>query len=190
MFLILTVSRTFHEVIDVCFDHSSQWISFPKTPQELQEAKSEWQDKFTFSLCIGAVDCTHVPIQRPPHTYHPDEYQNRKGIFSFNVQVTVNASETITSVVAKRPGSVHDSRIFRSSPIPSLLSSSDALLLGDSGYGLTPYLMTPYKNPTTPQQISFNKVFTYERVIVERVFGQLKRRFPILYRSSCTYPAR
>lgn len=40
--------------------------------------------------------------------------------------------------------------------------------------------MTPYRRPNTPQEIAYNNLFTKERVIIERCFGQLKRRFPIL----------
>ena len=78
------------------------------------------------------------------------------------------------------PGSVHDSRILRCSAIPSTMMHTDALLLGDSGYAIAPYLMTPYRNADDPKKQSFNRLFTKERVVVERVFGQLKRRFPIL----------
>ncbi|CAH1976097.1 unnamed protein product [Acanthoscelides obtectus] len=38
--------------------------------------------------------------------------------------------------------------------------------------------MTPYRDPLTPKQISYNR--SRERVIIERRFGQVKQRFPIL----------
>ncbi|KAK9687900.1 DDE superfamily endonuclease [Popillia japonica] len=50
----------------------------------------------------------------------------------------------------------------------------------DEGYGITPWLLTPYRNPTTPQEIAYNTLHKRERVIIERCFGQLKRRFPVL----------
>ncbi|KAG5877791.1 hypothetical protein JTB14_004991 [Gonioctena quinquepunctata] len=40
--------------------------------------------------------------------------------------------------------------------------------------------MTPYCNPVTPQEKAFNDLLKRERVIMERCFGQLKQRFPIL----------
>lgn len=39
--------------------------------------------------------------------------------------------------------------------------------------------MTPFENPTTAE-VKYNKLLKKERVIVERCFGQLKRRFPTL----------
>ena len=40
--------------------------------------------------------------------------------------------------------------------------------------------MTPYCNPTTPTECNYNQLLKKERKIIERCFGQLKRRFPIL----------
>jgi hypothetical protein len=54
-----------------------------------------------------------------------------------------------------------------------------ALLLRDEGYGLAPWLMTPFKNPQIPEERAYNKLFTKERVIIERCFEQLKQRFPV-----------
>lgn len=175
-----TVSKILHEVMESLTKEKDNWIAFPTTPDDLREARRQWQTKYTFPLCIGAIDCTHVPIQRPPERLHPDEFINRKQIHSFNVQATVNADDMFTSVIAMWPGSVHDARIFRCSTIPETMVHTDALLLGDSGYGIAPYLMTPYRTVDKPEKRAFNRLFTKERLIVERVFGQLKKRFPIL----------
>ncbi|CAH1989921.1 unnamed protein product [Acanthoscelides obtectus] len=40
--------------------------------------------------------------------------------------------------------------------------------------------MTPFRNPTPGAEINYNKFLKQERVIIERCFGQVKRRFPIL----------
>lgn len=60
-------------------------------------------------------------------------------------------------------------------------SKSDCILLGDDGYGLTPFLMKPYKNPQTAMQKQFNKKHCLARITIEHSFGQLKNRFPSLH---------
>ena len=55
-----------------------------------------------------------------------------------------------------------------------------AYLIGNSGYGISPWLITPFKPPRDDRQRHFNRLHARERVVVERVFGQLKRRFPII----------
>ncbi|KAJ8910366.1 hypothetical protein NQ315_007477 [Exocentrus adspersus] len=56
----------------------------------------------------------------------------------------------------------------------------ECLILGDEGYSITPWTMTPYRNPGTAAQRNYNNIFCQERTIIERCFGQLKARFPIL----------
>ncbi|CAH1966595.1 unnamed protein product [Acanthoscelides obtectus] len=129
---------------------------------------------------IGAIDCTHVKIIKP--YVHGDEYINRKGVSTINVQATCNSREMFTSVDASWPGSVHDSRIWYNSPIYPIMYNNQkrVCLLGDSGYGVTPWMLTPFKDPITNIQNYFNRIHARERVIIERCFGQLKTRFPML----------
>lgn len=61
-----------------------------------------------------------------------------------------------------------------------LNSSYLCLLLGDEGYGITPFLMTPFSNRTTEDTKQFNKFHARGRVVIEQAFGQLKRRFSVL----------
>lgn len=120
-----------------------------------------------------------MSIRKP--SLHGDEYINRKGFASINVQATCNGRNIFTSVDASWPGSVHDSRIWRNSRIfQNIRRQEDIVLLADEGYGITPWLMVPFRNPTTPEERSFNNCHTKERVIIERCFGQVKQRFPIL----------
>lgn len=55
-----------------------------------------------------------------------------------------------------------------------------AFLIGDEGYGISPWLFTPYIHPDTADQQCYNRIHCRERVVIERVFGQMKRRFPFL----------
>ena len=91
-----------------------------------------------------------------------------------------------TNIVARWPGSTHDSFVFSNSHIGQKLESQphsieDGLLLGDSGYPCKPYLMTPYLNPTTAKEEAYNKAHTGTRVAIEQAFGWWKRRFHLLH---------
>jgi hypothetical protein len=175
-----TVSKIIVEIMDKILPKASTWIKFAQTEAKIQNAKREWLDKYNFPAAIGVIDCTHIRIVKP--SVHGDEYINRKGFPSINVQATCNSEEWFTSVDVSWPGSVHDARIWRNSDIKRVMEENreKALLLGDEGYGIAPWLMTPFKNPQTPEERAYNKLFTKERVIIERCFGQLKQRFPVL----------
>lgn len=87
-------------------------------------------------------------------------------------------------IVARWPGSAHDSNIFSNSRLKArmeLPESSDCIILGDSGYALSHYLMTPLANPITKAEKLYNESQIRSRNVVERTFGVWKRRFPVLF---------
>lgn len=88
----------------------------------------------------------------------------------------------ITNIVARWPGSTHDSRIFRNSTIKTVLDQGryNGHLLGDSGYACTRYLLTPVLRERTAAEGRYNAAHRRARNVVERVFGIWKRRFPCL----------
>lgn len=176
-----TVTKTFNYVLNKVISKADHWIKFPTNINEVNLAKEKWMRKFKIPSVIGALDCTHIEIKKP--RMYGDCYINRKGFPSINVQMTCDADEKITSVDASWPGSTHDSRIWRRSIISNEISkyNGTACLLADSGYGITPWILTPFKlPPRTQEQVAFNKQHSKERVTIERIFGQLKMRFPIL----------
>ncbi|XP_064644736.1 putative nuclease HARBI1 [Lineus longissimus] len=172
-----TVCKTFSNVLTHVVAKAQIWIKFPATLQDIREAQQLWQTGNEIP------DCTHVKILKPgARRSHGDEYINRKGSASINVQATCNAVERFTSVDACWPGSVHDSRIWKYSDVGRTMihSRHGGLLLGDEGYGIAPWLLTPYSDPVLPFEKAFNRAHSKEKVIIERCFGQVKRRFPIL----------
>lgn len=175
-----TACKTINSVLNNIIEKAGNWIHFPSTVEEMNEAKILWQSRFRLPTVVGSVDCTHIEIKKPTH--FGDEYINRKGFASINVQATCDAQERFTSVCAEWPGSVHDARIWRTSPVRGVISqfNGSACLLGDSGYGVSPWLVTPFKPAVGEAQMNFNTTHSRERTIIERCFGQLKQRFPIL----------
>jgi hypothetical protein len=89
----------------------------------------------------------------------------------------------IMDVVARWPGSSHDQTIFNNSAIQARLQRGefgDSLILGDSGYTVQPYLVTPLRNPQLPEEHLYNEAQIRTRGTVERQYGLWKRRFPVL----------
>jgi hypothetical protein len=56
---------------------------------------------------------------------HEDQFVNIKGYHSINVQVVVNADSQFINIVAKWPGSSHDSRVLKESEIFRYLEQSN-----------------------------------------------------------------
>ncbi|KAJ1217631.1 hypothetical protein NDU88_005224 [Pleurodeles waltl] len=98
-------------VLDAIISLTPRNISFPNTQQKQQETKQGFYQINGFPHVLGAIDCSHVRIVPPAATEHL--YRNRKHTHSINVQAIVDHRGLITNIVAKYPGSVHDSFIFR-----------------------------------------------------------------------------
>ncbi|XP_039762384.1 putative nuclease HARBI1 [Pararge aegeria] len=114
-----------------------------------------------------------------------ENYRNRKSKFSFNVQVACDSQLRCLNIVARWPGSVHDQTIFNNSSLKQKFESGEfenGLLLGDSGYELKQYLLTPFLNPSSAAENLYNESHIRTRNTIERCFGVCKNRFPVLRR--------
>ncbi|KAJ1150774.1 hypothetical protein NDU88_003563 [Pleurodeles waltl] len=99
------------KVLDAIISLTPRHISFPNTQQKQQETKQGFYQINGFPHVLGAIHCTHVRIVPPAATEHL--YRNKNHTHSINVQAIVDHQGLITNIVAKYPGSVHDSFIFR-----------------------------------------------------------------------------
>ena len=85
-------------------------------------------------------------------------FVNRKQFYSINVQAVCDSDAFITNIVARWPGSTHDSRIFENNKIGDKLRDGaiDGILVGDSGYGCRAYLMKPILKPKKAGEVRYN----------------------------------
>ena len=154
--------------------------SFLSFPQDLTSTKAQFYNIAQFPSVIGAIDCTHIPIVSPGGDA-AEVFRNRKGWFSINVQAVCDARRCFTNVVARWPGSTHDSRIFDNSILRDELERGkhDGLLLGDAGYALRRYLLVPLAAPVTSSEKLYNSSHIKTRARIEQAFGILKQRFRV-----------
>ncbi|XP_069131666.1 putative nuclease HARBI1 [Argopecten irradians] len=143
----------------------------------IRRTKEAFYDIAQFPNVVGAVDGTLIPIISPSRDEHV--YVCRKGYHAINVQGVVDAEMRFTNAVAKWPGSVHDSFIWTNSTLCRRVERGevDGWLLGDSGYPLRPWLLTPVLNPSTAGQHNYNHAHIKTRNVIERPFGLCKSRF-------------
>ncbi|XP_044259845.1 putative nuclease HARBI1 [Tribolium madens] len=158
------------------------FIKLPNTNQEMQCNSKEFYNTARFPKCIGALDCTHIKIMSPGGD-QAEIFRNRKGFFSMNVQAICDTHAKIQDIVCRWPGSAHDSTIFNNSSIRQKFENRDFenyVLVGDSGYAVRPFLITPLGATATRAENLFNECQIRTRNPIERCFGIWKRRFPAL----------
>lgn len=177
-----TASRVVRQVTRAIARLSHTYIQFPETQEDIDYTRQGFFNISKFPKCIGALDCTHVRIHSPGGP-HAENFRNRKGFFSFNVQAVCDAELKINNIVCRWPGAAHDANIFRNCNLRAKFENgdyADSLLVGDSGYGIKTYLITPLGHPDNPAEQLFNESQIRTRNPIERCFGVWKRRFPIL----------
>ncbi|XP_055904862.1 putative nuclease HARBI1 [Eupeodes corollae] len=183
------ISRCIREVSSVLHNKlMKKWIMFPSI-EEYAPIKQRFFEKTGFPGVIGAIDCTHVQIQKPKREIEAC-YLNRKGFHSKNVQLICDFDLKILAGFARFAGATHDAYIWEASQVNSLLErryeacelrDHNSWLLGDSGYPLRPWLITPYRAPAIHEsERRFNTLHSKSRNCVERLNGVLKSVFRCL----------
>ncbi|KAJ3665363.1 hypothetical protein Zmor_000860 [Zophobas morio] len=173
-----SVSRIVHRVSRAIAGVLPRFVHWP---QDIERVKQDFYDVAHFPNIVGCVDCTHIKIKNPDGS-RPLLYCNRKGFYSVNVQVVCDATSRITHIVARWRGSVHDSRIWNNCTLKDDFEHGrkTGILLGDSGYACTPYMLTPLLNTHNAAEEAYNRAHKATRVTVECCFGRWKSMFRAL----------
>ena len=183
-----TGNRIINQVAKKIAQLSPQFISTPDRTNLPQIKKGFFDiipDRYPsakpFPGVIGAIDCTHVKITATG-VPNREVYRDRKNNLSLNIQAVCDHRLLFWNVVCRWQGSVHDSRIFANSELKGYFEENPNLgyLVGDSGYPLRRYLLTPISNPVTRAERGYNFSHAQVRNCIERAFGVLKQRFAVL----------
>lgn len=179
-----SVSRCVHRVVTAI--NNFYFNDIVKWPDDIDEVVAGFYKMAHFPCCIGAIDGCHVLIKRPSR----DEYQyvsGRSNKHSINTMMVCGPKYQLFYVNSKRPGSVADERVLQLSKLFELLDTNgwrpfpNAVIVGDSGYKLREWLMTPIsRNDLTECEERYNARHKRTRVRVECTFAILKNRFACL----------
>uniref|UniRef100_A0A3B1ILG9 DDE Tnp4 domain-containing protein n=1 Tax=Astyanax mexicanus TaxID=7994 RepID=A0A3B1ILG9_ASTMX len=118
-----------------------------------------------FTVAVGAIDGCHIRIKPP--SANAQCYLNRKLFHSVQLQAICDHQGKFLDIFVGYPGSVHDARILKNSPLykEALYPPAGRCILGDGGYPCisTPIkLLTPYREPVqNPVQARFNRKLSH-----------------------------
>jgi hypothetical protein len=169
-------------------------------PAEWLDPEIELDRKLNaFNGCIGAVDGTHIHAHIPLRKQL--RWRNHKGGVTQNVFAAVRQDGSFSYVLAGAEGSMNDASLLRQAlgrrrfTIPL-----DRYYIGDAGFGLQRGISVPFPgiryhlqdwrnadNPPTSAKELYNLRHSSLRVVVERAFGILKRRWKIVRSSAPEY---
>lgn len=173
-------------------------MQIPASENEWKVVARQFERRWNFPHCIGAIDGKHITIRKPPGS--GSYYFNYKNSFSVVLMAVVNANYEFKMVDVGTNGRVSDGGVFSNTefyrrlvnnklhiPQPDNLPDSEMkqpyVFVADDAFPLMDNLMKPFsrKNLTREQAI-FNYRLSRARRIVENAFGILASRFRILLR--------
>ena len=127
-------------------------LCFRKVTERVSSVKRGFFEIAGFPNVIDCVDGSLIPIMKP--TEHEHIYVSRKHCHAINLMVICDHNLLFTHVNARFPGSPHDSYVFRMSSVFVKFENNevDGYLLGDNGYPMSGFLMTPFLTPHGPQR--------------------------------------
>ncbi|XP_072142270.1 putative nuclease HARBI1 [Dermacentor andersoni] len=169
----------------------NNWVHFPKTSEEKAAVKEGFLRRGSIRGVIGCVDGSLIAIIAPKGEQnaalaaHLIESKNQcEEMCAHNTTFICDAGMRILAVDTLRPGSDHDAHVWRTTWLrhrflEGHIAKAGERLLGDSGYPLEPWLLTPVTGhpPMHTAEGKYNTAHAAMRSVVERCNGLLKSRF-------------
>ncbi|XP_025160788.1 putative nuclease HARBI1 isoform X2 [Harpegnathos saltator] len=144
-----TTSRCLHAVTEAIYRRLlRRWVNFPMNEEDRQQARAKFSAAtYPFEDAIAAIDCTFIHIIAPHE--NEEAFINHHGRHSLNVQAIVDPDMKLLNINPRYPDARNDSYIWSTSPIRRAMEfhynrgERKTWLIGDAGYPLEPWLMTP-----------------------------------------------
>uniref|UniRef100_UPI00398F24A5 putative nuclease HARBI1 n=1 Tax=Pristiophorus japonicus TaxID=55135 RepID=UPI00398F24A5 len=159
------------------FHKSANDVNFATDEASVTERALSFVTLACFPQIQGDINCTSI-LRR--------NFGNCKGFHSFNAQLICNHKKIIMHVCARFPGSCHESFVLRQSTRPQHFAPPNILtswLLGDKGYPLKKWLMTPLRMPSNEAKECYNDSHMSARCVIEQAISIMKMHFRCLDRS-------
>nr|XP_022903669.1 protein ANTAGONIST OF LIKE HETEROCHROMATIN PROTEIN 1-like [Onthophagus taurus] len=192
-----TVPYIIMEVCTAIWKRLSNMVIKPLTKDNFREIAKDFEEKWNFPHCIGALDGKHVLIQAFPNS--GSENFNYKGTHSLVLLALCDANYNFTVVDIGASGRQSDGGILKNSKFGSALATNmlpippkevlsgcttpmPYVIVADEAFPLTNYLMRAYpgkRGPLEHKKENFNFRLSRARRVIENCFGIMSARFRI-----------
>lgn len=180
----------------------------PSTEDEWMKIVQEFNEKWNFPNCVGAIDGKHCIIQAPIKSGN-DYFNNYKSTFSVVLMAIVDANYNFIYADVGCQGRISDGGVFRNTHFYEKLQNNELNLphdqslpqrqqkvpfvfIADDAFPLQTHIMKPY--PGTHSKGSNKRVYNYRlsrgRRVVENAFGILSAVFRVLRKPMLLQPGK
>ncbi|KAI3866120.1 hypothetical protein MKX03_008509 [Papaver bracteatum] len=172
-------------------------LKWPSTEAEMTEVKFKFEKMRGLPNCCGAIDTTHIAMSLSTVDSSNDVWYDSENNHSMILQAIVDPDMRFRDIVTGWPGSVNESSALQSSGFFNLCDKGNRLsgkkiqlckgselreyIIGDMGFPLLPWLVTPYPGKHLSESKSeFNKRHFATRMVAQRALARLKEMWGIL----------
>ncbi|KAI4302382.1 hypothetical protein MLD38_038133 [Melastoma candidum] len=172
-------------------------LNWPSDEKEMERVKEKFEKIRGLPNCCGAIDATHILMNLPMVDAANDVWFDQEKNCSMILQGVVDADMRYRDVVTGWPGKLSDASVLRSSGLYELCQNGTRLngkkvklsegseigeyIVGDLGFPLLPWLLTPYRGKGILElEREFNKRHYATRMVAKRAFSRLKDMWKII----------
>ena len=181
-------------------------LKTPSSKEEWALVSQEFEDKWQFPNCLGAIDGKHIVIIPPPNS--GSNYYNYKHTNSIVLLAVAGPNYECLFADVGSNGTMNDSGIWNKSNFRRVIENGEMpfpeskplsygsekvpfVIVGDDAFALKSYMMKPYpqRNLTVERRI-YNYRHSRARRISENLFGILANRWRVFLTTMHLSPER
>ncbi|XP_022995251.1 protein ALP1-like isoform X2 [Cucurbita maxima] len=192
-----SVSQITWRFVEAMEEKGIRHLSWPSTEEDMDQIKSKFKKIRGLPNCCGVIETTHIMMTLPTTESANGVWLDREKNCSMILQVIVDPEMRFCDIITGWPGSLSDALVLESSGFfkrsqdgerlngkKMKLSESSELgeyIIGDSGFPLLPWLLTPYQGKgLADYQTEFNKRHFSTRLVAQRALTRLKEMWKII----------
>lgn len=193
-----TVSQVTWRFIEAIEEKGLHHLRWPSTEQDMSQIKSKFERIQGLPNCCGAIDTTHITMMLSSSEQTADVWLDQNKSHSMILQAVVDPDMRFRDVVTGLPGKMKENSVLQSSTFFKLCEKGDRLngnniklseeaevreyIIGDSGFPLLPWLLTPYQGKELSEsKAEFNKKHFATRIVAQRALARLKEVWKMIH---------
>ncbi|CBI16187.3 hypothetical protein AAG906_032178 [Vitis piasezkii] len=192
-----TVSQVTWRFVEIMEERALHHLQWPSTEPEITEITSKFEKIRGLPNCCGAIDTTHIMMCLPSADSANSVWLDSENHHSMILQAIVDPEMRFRDIVTGWPGKMKDSSVLQSSNFFKLCEKGQRLngkkielaegseiseyIVGDSGYPLLPWLVTPYQGKELSEsKAEFNRRHFATRMVAQRALARLKEMWKVI----------
>ncbi|XP_071056018.1 putative nuclease HARBI1 [Onthophagus taurus] len=192
-----TIGKIVIETCEAIISTLKEYIQMPRNEEAWKEIASNFNSRWNFPNCLGAIDGKHVAIKKPANS--GSHYFNYKKTHSIVLMLIADANYEIIMADIGSNGRISDGGVFTATKfyerlqenrlklpdpieLPNFPEKVPYVFIADDAFPLKEHIiMKPYsRRALTLEEDICNYRISRARWIVENVFGILASRFRVL----------